>query len=57
MASKTGGRTVICCNVSYVLNHNMSLICPSGCGFNDAFNEICHGVLNGGILLAVVLAK
>ena len=38
-----GDVTVICCNVSYVWDHNRSVICPSGCGCNDASNEICCG--------------
>ena len=38
-----GGVTVIFCNVSYVWNHVRSVISPSGCGCNDASNEICCG--------------
>ena len=36
--------TVICWNVSHVWDHNRwSVMCPFGCGYIDALNEICLG--------------
>ena len=40
--SVNGDMTVICSVVSYAWNHNRSVICPFGCGCNNAPNEICH---------------